>query len=349
MRQRDVAFLFLLVYNTYYEFLNFNMIDIKEHNMSLFLSVLVCLFSVGILAGRIYEIISLTDPVTGFLITKGIALNPVLLALFILITVCSGVIIFGNTKTKEIFYSKSSGIIAMAAGVAFVAYGIMLVMHSTSAVLMIVGGIAWFLIGMTGLGDTAKDAVIMVLLTVFTAGLCLDIIAFDVYSIYYTAFMHKVLSYVSIMVLVLAVLKNTYLPSGKARMMLFISGFICFAFSGMMGIAEIICFIASGQGFSADVIKELAFVLVGVYGLDNALSVLPDKNADEAEEADTDKVYAEAQTVNNEEAKNCLPREKERTAEMTVKPFLAKEKTVFKESGSVKAKTEKIVYKKPKE
>lgn len=315
--------------------------------MSLFLSVVVCLFSVGILAGRIYEIISLTDPATGFLITKGIALNPVLLVLFIVITVCSGVIIFGKTNTKEVFYSKSSGIIAMAAGVAFVAYGIMLVMDSTSAVLMIVGGVAWFLIGMTGLGDTPKDAVIMVLLTVFTAGLCLDIIAFDVYSIYYTAFMHKVLSYISIMVLVLAVLKNTYMPSGKARMLLFVSGFICFAFSGMMGIAEIICFIASGQGFGADTVKELAFVLVGVYGLDNALSVLPEKNSDNDEKTAPEKMSDEAQPAEQENAQNIA--DKEQTAEIAVKTLFAKEKTVFKESGCVKPKTEKIVYKKPKE
>ena len=58
------------------------MIDIKrKKDMSLGLTVLICICSVGILAGRIYEILRLTDIETGFLITEGIALNPVLLVL----------------------------------------------------------------------------------------------------------------------------------------------------------------------------------------------------------------------------------------------------------------------------
>ena len=243
--------------------------------MSLGLSVLICLLSVGLMAGRIYEILAITDPQTGLLYTQGIALNPLLLVLFVAITVCCGVIIFGAEKKAEPFFSKSSCLLADAAGIAFVAYGIMLVPQSRAAVLMIVGGVAWFLIGTTGIGSKPKDAVITVLLTLFSAGLCMDAIIIDVYSVHYPAFLHKLLAYVSIMVLTVAVLRNVYLPKRLSRMFLYISGFVCFAFCTMLGIAELICLIASGTGFGADTVKYIAFVLTGIYGLDNALSVLP--------------------------------------------------------------------------
>ena len=72
--------------------------------MSLGLSVLICLLSVGLMAGRIYEILAITDPQTGLLYTQGIALNPLLLVLFVAITVCCGVIIFGAEKKAEPFF-----------------------------------------------------------------------------------------------------------------------------------------------------------------------------------------------------------------------------------------------------
>ena len=249
--------------------------------MSLVLSVIICLISIGILAGRVYEILMLTDAQTGFLITQGIATNPLLLAIFIVITICCGIIIFGGEKQSEPFYSKSSGIIADAAGAAFIAYGIMIMSESPSAILMSMGGIAWLLLGFTGLGKKAKDAAIMLLFVLFAAGMCFDVIIFDVYSIWYTQFMHKVLSSLSVMFLIIAVLKNVYAPSKYSRMFLYVSGFVCFAFSGMLGIAEIICSITSGQGFAADTVKNIAFALVGIYALDNALSVLPNSKKSE--------------------------------------------------------------------
>ena len=76
--------------------------------MSLILSLLLSLCSVGILAGRIYEILKLTNIETGFLITEGIALNPVLLGLFVLITICCGILIFGREKDPAPFFSEKS-------------------------------------------------------------------------------------------------------------------------------------------------------------------------------------------------------------------------------------------------
>lgn len=334
--------------------------------MSLILSLLLSLCSVGILAGRIYEILKLTNIETGFLITEGIALNPVLLGLFVLITICCGVLIFGREKDPAPFFSESSGIIADVAGVAFIAYGIMVIADSSSAVFMIAGSLALFLIGLTGLGHKAKDAATIILLTAFVAGMCLDVIIFDVYSIYYTEFMHKVLSYLTIILVIIAVLKNVYAPSKFSKMLLYISGFMCFAFSGMLSIAELICFLASGYGFSVEVVKDIALAAFGIYALDNALSVIPKKNSAVYEKENTEEISS-IRTIENIPVESCMENEKtvqEKRFEDIGKMLYSSENTeksrkrisgneqqgrkVFKGEKTTSPKTEKIVYKKPK-
>lgn len=337
--------------------------------MSLILSLLLSLCSVGILAGRIYEILKLTDIETGFLITEGIALNPVLLGLFVLITICCGILIFGREKDPAPFFSESSGIIADVAGVAFIAYGIMVIADSSSAVFMIAGSLALFLIGLTGLGHKPKDAVTIILLTAFVAGMCLDVIIFDVYSIYYTEFMHKVLAYITIILVIIAVLKNVYAPSKFSKMLLYISGFMCFAFSGMLSIAELICFLASGYGFSVEVVKDIALAAFGIYALDNALSVIPKKNSAVYEKENTEEIREDSDIVITENipAASCTE-DKEtvredrfedigkmlyysESTEKSRKRISGNEqqgRKVFKGEKTTSPKTEKIVYKKPK-
>lgn len=304
--------------------------------MALGLSVLICIMTIGLLAGRVYEIIRLTDPETGFLITKGLAFNPVLLALFLLITVCCAIVVFGGEKKAETFFSRSSGIIADLAGAAFIACGITGFSEAAAAsVFMIAGGIALLLIGIMGLDKTAKDTVIIVLFTLFVVGMCFDIIIFDVCSFYNTEFLHRVLVSVSAMIFIIAVLKNVYVPSVLSHMFLYISGFVCFACSGMFSIAKLICAFAMGYGFSIDMLKDIAFVLVGIYALDNVLSVIPQKNMHKEE------------TI----PESCNPPEektKYTEAKTTAKSVFSKDTQVFKEGKTSSVKTEKIVYKKPK-
>ena len=76
--------------------------------MSLTLTILLSLFSAGILAGRVYEILNLTDASTGFLLVNGIIMNPYILGIFAVITLCCGILIFGSYKTVKPYYSKSS-------------------------------------------------------------------------------------------------------------------------------------------------------------------------------------------------------------------------------------------------
>ncbi|MBQ7284563.1 MAG: hypothetical protein IJW74_06945 [Oscillospiraceae bacterium] len=278
--------------------------------MSLTLTVLLSLLSAGLLAGRVYEILVLTDAQTGFLFVGGIVFNPYVLAVFAVIAVCCGILIFGSINTVKPYYSKASRYTAALAGAALVAAGVLSLSTDKVSMFIIAGGLALLVIAFAGLGKKKTDYLAIVLLLVFTAGLCMDVIAFDVYTIYNTAFMQKALAYITAIAFMLYVLKNVYIPSSTSRMILYILGMLAFAFCSMMSLADTISFVVQNGSFDVKLVNDIAFVLFGLYAFDNAISVVPTKK-----EIKTAKAVQNMPVLLNPEMENDEPEEKAEDAE----------------------------------
>ena len=245
--------------------------------MTIALTVLLSLLSLGILAGRIYEILKLTDPQTGFFIYKGIIFNPYILVIFTVITVCCAVLIFGGNKKVKPFFSQSSKIIALASGAMFLVYGVMSAGDGITSVFVIAGGIALVLIGIWGLRPAvnAVNIAVVVLIVVFIAGLCLDVIIFNVSTIHNIAFIKNALSYMAAGLFLLMVMKNVFAPSVYSGMLLYITGIIAFVMCGVMNIADIIAMAVNGQAVLPQLFFNAGFGFFGFFAFDNAISVMP--------------------------------------------------------------------------
>lgn len=265
--------------------------------MSLTLTVLISLLSAGMLAGRVYEILNLTDVQTGFLLVNGIVLNPYIMAVFVVIAVCCGILIFGSYKKVKPFYSKSSRYTAALAGVSMAAAGVLAIGTDKVAVFFVAGGAALVIMAITHLGKKKTDYLVMVLLLVFAAGICMDVVSFDVSSYHNTEFLQRVLGYISMIAFVLMVLKNVYMPSASSRMLLYITGVIAFAWCSMMSLASIICYVISDGQSVQKLVMDIAVALFGIYAFDTAVSVIPS-----AKEINAEKKAAEGIKIITEEA-----------------------------------------------
>lgn len=245
--------------------------------MTIALTVLLSLLSLGILAGRIYEILKLTDPQTGFFIYKGIVFNPYILVIFTVITICCAVLIFGGNKKVKPFFSQSSKIIALAAGVMFLIYGVMSAGDGITSVFIIAGGIALVLMGIFELKPSvnAVNIATVVLIVVFIAGLCLDVIIFNVSTIHNIVFIKNALSYMAAGLFLLMVMKNVFAPSVYSGMLLYITGIIAFVMCGVMNIADIIAMAVDGQAVLPQLFFNAGFGFFGFFAFDNAISVMP--------------------------------------------------------------------------
>ena len=245
--------------------------------MTIALTVLLSLLSLGILAGRIYEILKLTDPKTGFFIYKGIVFNPYILVIFTVITICCAVLIFGGNKKVKPFFSQSSKIIAVAAGVMFLIYGVMSAGDGITSVFIIAGGIALVLMGIFELKPSvnAVNIATVVLIVVFIAGLCLDVIIFNVSTIHNIVFIKNALSYMAAGLFLLMVMKNVFAPSVYSGMLLYITGIIAFVMCGVMNIADIIAMAVDGQAVLPQLFFNAGFGFFGFFAFDNAISVMP--------------------------------------------------------------------------
>ncbi|MBE6887544.1 MAG: hypothetical protein E7484_03885 [Ruminococcaceae bacterium] len=348
--------------------------------MTIGLMVLIGLLSAGILVGRVYEILKLTDETTGFFLYKGIVFNPYILIIFIIITLCCTVLVLGSCKNSRPFFSQSSKLIAVAAGVMFVIYGVMSVKSAAFAPFVIAGGAAFVIIGTAGLKADAgiADAAAVVLSIVFAAGLCLDVIIFNVNTISNIDFTKNALSYIAVSLLMLSVMKNVYSPSAKAKMFLFATGITAFMFCGVMHVADIIAMAAKGQAVLPDLFLHAGFGFVGFFAFDNAVSVMSKKvqqaasesektaeqNADVYKAAEKQHeipaaaktgtifgIQADSQSVKQKEIaeffRNSTDKTQETTVETTNKRMVftrtsADKKTAPSKDGG------KVVYKKPK-
>lgn len=349
--------------------------------MTIALTVLLGLLSLGILAGRVYEILKLTDIETGFFIYKGIVFNPYILIIFTVITICCAVIIFGGSKKVQPFFSKSSKIIAVASGAMFVLYGIMAVGHSLAVLFVIAGGLALIVMGIFELRPeaTVTNIIAVVLSVIFVAGMCLDVIAFNVNTIYNIEFIKNALSYIFAGVFILMVMKNTFAPSAYSPMFLYITGIMAFVMCGIMNIADIIAMAADGNVLLPKLFFNAGFAFFGFFAFDNAISVMPKKiiadrtesdrqiseNSAEKEELQTADVALNRKNAKNDTEKLSFEKfaqmyadtsaDTEPRRKKTVKSAKNKtEKSVFVRSGENSGVTDrkdggKVVYKKPKD
>ena len=259
--------------------------------MSLALTILLSLLSAGILAGRVYEIINLTDANTGFLLVNGIVMNPYILGIFAVITLCCGILIFGSCRKAEPYYSASSKYTAFFTGAALVAAGVLSIQYEAIAPFFISGGLALIIMGITALGKKKTDIVVMILLLGFAMGMCMDVVSFDVSTYHNTVFMQNVLEYICMSAFMLTVVKNVYLPSKCSRMMLYVTGMFSFAVCSMMNIADIICYVLTGGQELYQIFVYAATALFGIFAFDTAVSSLPDKK--EAEKNTAEEQIAE--------------------------------------------------------
>ncbi len=279
--------------------------------MAVFLTILLSGLSLGILAGRVYEILNLTDAATGFFYYKGIVFNPYILGLFVLITLCCGIIIFGDKKDDTPFFSHSSRIIAVAAGVMFVVFGVMSRGAGISFAFSIAGGVALVLLGIFELHHEGgiADILVSVLIVIFIIGMCLDVIIFDVYTIHHIQFTKDALSFVCAALFFMSMMKNIFAPAYRSRMFLYITGMLAAVMCGIMNIADIICMALTDYILLPDLFFHAGFAFLGFFAFDNAISALPSKKQEETEETETEacedvKEYKKAQSSPAEESVN---------------------------------------------
>lgn len=346
--------------------------------MTIGLTVLLGLLSAGVLAGRVYEILKLTDAQTGFFLYKGVVFSPYILIIFAVITVCCGIIIFGDSRNEQPFFSQSSKIIAVAAGAMFLIYGVLAMDSTATAPFTVIGALAMLLIGTVGLKPKA-DAVniaAVVLIVVFIVGLCLDVIVFNVSTVYNIEFTKNALSYIAAALFFMYVMKNVYRPGAKSKMLLYITGMLAFLFCGIMNIADIIAMAVNGNAVLPDLFFHAGFGFLGFFALDNAVSAASERKSGvdcaqvSAEDTDAEQeisVYSKSEDDFEENIKELFKAESAKQQEYaeekvyTLKTEQLPEKTEEKPTGKVvfskggfyqkesAAKDSgKVVYKKPK-
>ncbi|MEG0019647.1 MAG: hypothetical protein RR728_03785 [Oscillospiraceae bacterium] len=251
--------------------------------MALVLNILLSAISMGIFAGRLYELINLTDAATNFITFNGIIFNPYILPIFVLITICCGVLILGDIKSGKVFFARSAGVFSAFAGISFLIHIFMSLSADTNEMLnrnrliffVMIGAFGLIALGTVGLKGKKYEIAIVIMIIIFCIGLCLNAIVFNVSSIYNIKFLQESLSDVSIALFFLLVFKNVYSPSKYSIIQLYVAGFLCFVLCGIMSMANIAYGYISNTISVSELFLQSGYAFIGLYAAATAFLTIP--------------------------------------------------------------------------
>ena len=263
--------------------------------MTLFLNILFTVVSVMYLAGRMYEIISITDLTTGFLTAPGVVTTPAMAAIIVVIAVCCGVIIFSADK-KEIRKVKMPvGVLGIAAGVFFIAggivnslncfkYGGFIGYHIAEAL----GGISLIFLGIKNIKCKKRERIPAIGMLMLPVGVCLNSVVYEIKSIHNTDYLMRSVAGLLTLVFFMLLLKIVYAPGKTTRMMLYISALLNFLFTGVGSLAAVLGGVLTGTTVFGQLLYNVGFIFIGVYSLFTAFYITPAAIAfeEKAEEED---------------------------------------------------------------
>ena len=239
--------------------------------------MVVCLM---FFAGRIYELLNLTDFTTGFLSAKGIVANPLTVALIVLVAVCCGVIIFSGKGAPQ-KRKYATGLPWFISGMLFIAGAIFSIMDTFKhggflgfdiAIIIASAGVLW--LGILDIKGKKREKIPFLLTMLLPVAFCLNSVIYEVSTVHNSLYTMRVLSYMSLLVFLLMLFKSVYRPDSKSDGMLFSAALVNVAFS-LFGIGAVaICSLVKRSIDLGGLMSDLGFVVMGVYSLTVSLIVL---------------------------------------------------------------------------
>lgn len=264
--------------------------------MAVILNLIIFALSAGVMCGRVFEILNLTDHKTGFLMYQGIVFNPYILLILFIIIVCSGILLLGGRKSINSFHAEKLGLLSALCGLFFFSYGVISINLDPLAKFLIAGGLGFITMGIFGLKNNIISKITALLLIVGMIGMCLDVVLFDVYSIQNIEFLKNALAYLSTMLFLMFVFKNAFAPSKYSKVMLYVFSQTAFLMCGAMNIADVAAKIIMGNTSITNMVFNLPFIFLGIYAFATGIAVSVSKDS-KKQKNDEEEFYLEQDYV----------------------------------------------------
>ena len=259
--------------------------------MTTILNVLFTVVALLFFAGRLYEIIGLTDVTTGFLTGKAVVTSPFMMIIILVMAVCIGVIMFaGETESKKM-KKMPVGIFGYVSGFFFIAGGVISSVNCFRFggfigyhIMEILGGVGLILLGMQNLRGKKSERIPMVLIILLCVGVCLNAMVYEIKTVQDTEFMMRTLTGVTSLLFFTTLFKNAIVSDKTTKMLLYISARVNFVIAGAGGLAAVAGNFVTGMSSFPQQLYNVGFAVLGIYSLFVAFLISPQTVAQEESE-----------------------------------------------------------------
>ena len=252
--------------------------------MTVILNVLLAGVALLFFAGRLYEIIALTDTATGFLTGNAIVTAPLMMLVICVMSVCCGVIMFAGEYHGKKMKKIPVGIFGYAAGFLFIAGGINSSVNCFRYggfigyhMMEVMGGIGLIILGVHQLRGKKSERVPMVLILLMCVGVCLNAMVYEIKTVQDTEFMMRTLAGVTSLMFFTALFKNAIASDKGTKMLLYIFAQLNFVIAGTGSLAAVIGNFVTDYSTFPQQLYNAGFVVLGIYSLFIAFFITPER------------------------------------------------------------------------
>jgi len=250
--------------------------------MTTFLNILFIGVSVLFFAGRLYEIMFITDMRTGFLLNKGVVSTPLMMSFVFLIAICCGVIIFAGdnkgTRVKKI----PVGILGIMAGAFFIAGGIVNSLDCFKYggfigyhMMVVAAGVGLLYLGVKGVKGRKKETLPAIMVMLLPIGVCLNAVVYEIKPVADIAYLMRNMSGICTMLFFLALFKTVYAPGKLTKASLYVFSLVNFLFSGVTSIAAVFGAITTDTVVFSRLLYYVGFIFIGFYSVYVSFYIIP--------------------------------------------------------------------------
>ncbi|MBR5520943.1 MAG: hypothetical protein IKU54_03005 [Oscillospiraceae bacterium] len=254
--------------------------------MTTILNVIFTVVSALFFAGRLFEIIAMTDTATRFITGSPVVTSRLMMGVVCVMAVCCGVIMFSGNNNGKRQKKMPVGIFGYVSGFFFIAGGIIASVNCFRYggfigyhIMEVLGGIGLVMLGINHLKGKKSEIVPMIFVVLMCVGVCLNAVVYEIKTIYDTEFMMRTLAGVTALAFFTMLFKNVIVPDKTSKMMLYITSQLNFVFAGTGSIAAIIGNMVNDTSSFAQQLYNAGFAVIGLYSLFIAFMITPEKSA----------------------------------------------------------------------
>ena len=231
-------------------------------------------------AGRLFDLLSVTDIATGYMSAAPVVSKPLMIVLVFIVAACCTVFVRPRLINQKKIKARTPGIFGAFTGAFLIAAAVFNIINTFKwggflgfDIAIILGSVSLIFLSFTDIKGKKYETLPFILTVAAFASVCLNSVIIDIGTVNNTIYFFKNIAFINTFIFVLLLFKSIYAPAKYTKMSLYFVSLVNFVFSCLCMLALLVAYV-SKLGFEPRVVFLYAgYISMGLYSMTLAFSL----------------------------------------------------------------------------